>query len=102
LASQLLKLRPSEQILIHHQSDSAAQSRLVAFVSGPEPGNSYQWVSAHFGLDQGAYEMPERCNVTHDDDLAWRQSGRDHMHAATERGTHFIDRFSRRGVSRLD
>jgi len=28
----------SEQILIHDQGDSAAQSRLVPFVRGPEPG----------------------------------------------------------------
>ena len=73
----------SEQILVHYQRDSAAQTGLVAFVRRAKPGNPDEGIAAHLGLNERAYQIPERRNVADDYDLAWRQSRRDHVQPAT-------------------
>ena len=37
----LLQSFPSEKVLVHYEGYGATQSRLIALMSGADPGNSY-------------------------------------------------------------
>ena len=84
---------------MHDQSYSASQPGLVPLLRCADTGNDGEWIALHFRLNQGAHPMPEGCDVTHNNNLRWRERCRYHMHAATKRGTHSIDGLSPRSIA---